>query len=160
MSTVQRRRLKVTKKQTKRQSLSKRRHTKTHPRPNQLSNEWVAIRRSPIEGWGMFAKTHIPARTRICDFYGKDMTIHDFTQKYGPYKHNSLHTYSMRRIGKFIVAKEEPYRSRNMVNFVNEIPGQSNSELRLRGLYSKRDLSPGEEILIDYPATYNRFWLA
>ena len=39
-----------------------------------------------------------------------------FKNKYGEYKQNSLHTYPMRRIWKIIVAKEEPYKSKNLTN--------------------------------------------
>ena len=77
----------------------------------------------------------------------------------GAYKTNSLHTYPMRRIWKILVAKEEPYKSKNLTNYINEIPGKSNCELKLRSLYSKLDIKKGDELLLDYPKDYNRVWL-
>jgi hypothetical protein len=65
----------------------------------------------------------------------------------------------MRRIWKIIVAKEEPYKSKNLTNYINEIKGKSNCELKLRALYAKKDIKKGTELLLDYPLGYNRFWL-
>lgn len=127
-------------------------------RPN-INNDWTIIKKSKIEGLGVFAKTDIPKGTKIADYYGKEMKWKTFKNKYGEYKTNSLHTYPMRRIWKILVAKEEPYRSKNLTNYINEIPGKSNCELKLRALYAKKDIKKGQELLLDYPKDYNRFWL-
>jgi SET domain-containing protein len=128
-------------------------------RPQGAANEWVIIKRSPIEGLGVFAKKDIPRGTKIADYYGEEMKWKTFKERYGEYKTNSLHTYPMRRIWKILVAKEEPYKSRNLVNYINELPGKANCELRLRALFAKRDIQQGEELLLQYPHDYNRFWL-
>ena len=65
----------------------------------------------------------------------------------------------MRRIWKIIVAKEEPYKSENLTNYINEVKGKSNCELKLRSLYAKKDIKKDSELLLDYPLDYNRFWL-
>lgn len=122
-------------------------------------NEFIVIKKSKIEGLGVFAKTDITKGTKIADYYGKEMKWKTFKKKYGEYKSNSLHTYPMRRIWKILVAKEEPYRSKNLTNYINEIHGKSNCELKLRALYAKKDIKKGEELLLDYPKDYNRFWL-
>lgn len=124
-----------------------------------IKNEYVTIKKSKIEGLGVFAATDIPRGTKIADYYGKEMKWKSFTRRYGSYRSNSLHTYPMRRIWKILVAKEEPYRSKNLTNYINEIPGKSNCELKLRALYAKRDIKRGEELLLDYPKDYNRHWL-
>ena len=126
---------------------------------NMINNDLVYIKKSPIEGLGVFAKENIPSGTKIAEYYGKEMKWQSFKNKYGEYKLNSLHTYPMRRIWKIIVAKEEPYKSKNLTNYINEIRGQSNCELKLRSLYSKKDIKKGKELLLDYPEDYNRFWL-
>lgn len=126
---------------------------------NLINNNLVIIKRSNIDGLGVFAKEDIPAGTKIADYYGKEMKWKTFKNKYGEYKSNSLHTYPMRRIWKIIVAKEEPYKSKNLTNYINEITGKSNCELKLRALYAKKDIKKGSELLLDYPKDYNRFWL-
>ena len=65
----------------------------------------------------------------------------------------------MRRIWKIIVAKEEPYRSKNLTNYINENPQKTNAELKLGALYAKKNIRKGSEIYLDYPKDYNRFWL-
>ena len=108
---------------------------------------------------GVFAKRDILKGTKIANYYGKEMKWKTFKHKYGDYKTNSLYTYPMRRIWKILVAKEEPYRSKNITNYINEVKGKSNCELRLRALYAKRDIKKGDELLLDYPKDYNRFWI-
>jgi SET domain-containing protein len=127
-----------------------------------LNTEWndlVIIKKSKVEGLGVFAKRDILKGTKISDYYGKEMKWKTFKNKYGDYKTNSLYTYPMRRIWKILVAKEEPYKSKNITNYINEVKGKANCELRLRALYAKRDIKRGEELLLDYPKDYNRSWL-
>jgi SET domain-containing protein len=122
-------------------------------------NDWVIIKKSKVEGLGVFAKRDILKGTKISNYYGKEMKWKTFKHKYGDYKTNSLYTYPMRRIWKILVAKEEPYRSKNITNYINEKKGKSNCELRLRALYAKRDIKKGDELLLEYPKDYNRFWI-
>lgn len=124
-----------------------------------INNDLAYIKKSDIDGLGVFAKEDIPKGTKISDYYGKEMKWKTFKNKYGEYKLNSLHTYPMRRIWKIIVAKEEPYKSQNLTNYINEIKGKSNCELKLRALYAKKDIKKDTELLLDYPLGYNRFWL-
>lgn len=122
-------------------------------------NDLVLIKKSKVDGLGVFAKRDISKGTKITDYYGKEMKWKTFKNKYGDYKSNSLYTYPMRRIWKILVAKEEPYKSKNVTNYINEKKGKSNCELRLRALYAKRDIKKGEELYLTYPKDYNRTWL-
>jgi SET domain-containing protein len=124
-----------------------------------INNDLVYIKNSDIDGLGVFANKDISKGTKISDYYGEEMSWKAFKSKYGDYKLNSLHTYPMRRIWKIIVAKEEPYKSRNVTNYINEIRGQSNCVLKLRALYAKVDIKKDMELLLDYPDDYNRCWL-
>jgi len=122
-------------------------------------NDLVLIKKSKVDGLGVFTKRDISKGTKITDYYGKEMKWKTFKNKYGDYKSNSLYTYPMRRIWKILVAKEEPYKSKNVTNYINEKKGKSNCELRLRALYAKRDIKKGEELYLTYPKDYNRTWL-
>ena len=122
-------------------------------------NDLVIIKKSNIEGLGVFAKREIPKGTKIADYYGKEMKWKTFKRRYGDYKSNSLHTYPMRRIWKILVAKEEPYKSKNLTNYINELPNKTNCELKLRALYATKDIKKGSELFLKYPKDYNRFWL-
>ena len=136
--------------------------SKTHKiskKIKKINNDLVYIKKSNIDGLGVFAKKDIKKGTKISDYYGKEMKWQTFKNKYGEYKSNSLYTYPMRRIWKIIVAKEEPYKSENLTNYINEIKGKSNCELKLRALYAKKDIKKDSELLLDYPLGYNRFWL-
>ena len=116
----------------------------------------VYKKNSQIHGVGVFAVNNIPNRTKICDYIGIEMSWKDFLNKYGSYKLNSLNTYPMRRIWKIIVAKEEPFKSENLVNFINE--GPANCILKNRCLYALKDILIDEELLLQYPSDYLRSW--
>lgn len=113
-------------------------------------------KKSSIHGVGVFASQNIIKGTKIYDYIGCEMSWKDFKEKYGPYKLNSLNTYPMRRIWKIIVAKEEPFKSENIVNFINE--GPANCILKKRCLYAVKDILIDEELLLKYPDDYNRTW--
>ena len=68
----------------------------------------VTIKKSKIEGLGVFDLTDISYGTKITHYYGKEIKWKTFKICYYDYKSNSLHTYPMTRIWKIIVAKEEP----------------------------------------------------
>lgn len=118
----------------------------------------VYKKNSNIHGVGVFASNTILKGTKICDYIGIEMSWKDFLNKYGSYKLNSLNTYPMRRIWKIIVAKEEPYRSENLINFINEGQGPVNCILKNRCLYALLDISIDEELLLKYPNDYFRTW--
>ena len=123
--------------------------SKTHKiskKIKKINNDLVYIKKSNIDGLGVFAKKDIKKGTKISDYYGKEMKWQTFKNKYGEYKSNSLYTYPMRRIWKIIVAKEEPYKSENLTNYINEIKGKSNCELKLRALYAKKDIKKDSEL--------------
>ena len=112
------------------------------------------IKHSPIQGLGVFAVKFIKKGTKIVDYLGEEICWREFKTKYGPYKFNSLNTFPMRRIWKIIVAKEEPYKSQNIVNFINE--GEPNFILKKRALYALTDIQVDDEFLLKYPRNYFR----
>lgn len=128
---------------------------KTRRRIPKIKNDLVIIKKSKIEGLGVFASQDIPSGSKIADYYGKEMTLKNFKSKYGEYKLNSLNTYRMKRINKIIVAKNEPFRSKNLTNYVNE-SNKPNCILKKRALYTLNDIKKGEELTLKYPENYNR----
>jgi SET domain-containing protein len=120
-------------------------------------NEILTIRTSPIHGLGVFSQKCIKKDTQLVEYFGEEMTWRKFTNKYGKYKYNSQYCYPMKRINKILVAKEEPYRTKNIVNYINE--GESlNVILKKRALYTLTDIGEGEELLLRYPKDYDRTW--
>jgi len=131
---------------------------KTRRRLPLVNNNLVTIKKSKIEGLGVFALVDIPEGTKIADYYGKEMTLKNFKKKYGEYKNNSLNTYRMKRINRIIVAKEEPFKSKNLTNYINETK-KPNCILKKRALYALNYIKKDEELTLKYPEDYNRFWL-
>jgi len=125
---------------------------------NLIKNKLVTIKKSKIDGLGVFALVDIPEGTKIADYYGKEMTLKNFKKKYGEYKNNSLNTYRMKRINRIIVAKDEPFKSKNLTNYINETK-KPNCILKKRALYALNNIKDGEELTLKYPEDYDRFWL-
>lgn len=115
----------------------------------------MEIRTSNIHGFGVFAIRDLQANEKLFDYIGEEMSLSEFREKYGVYKENSLNTYRMKRQNKIIVAKEEPYLSCNIVNFINESLNP-NCVLKKRALYALHDIPNGTELTLKYPADYCR----
>ena len=128
---------------------------KTRRRLPSIKNDLVIIKKSKIEGLGVFAKVDIPKNTKIAHYYGKEMTLKNFKSKYGEYKTNSINTYRMKRIKRISVAKLEPFKSKNLTNYINESK-KNNCILKKRALYTLNKIKKGEELTLRYPENYNR----
>lgn len=118
----------------------------------------MEIKQSPIEGLGLFATKDIKRNEKLCEYTGELMSLKEFREKYGNYKQNSLNTYRMKRINRIIVAKEEPFLSTNLVNYINESL-TPNCVLRKRALYALQDIPKDTELTLMYPKDYNRNYI-
>jgi len=116
------------------------------------------IKQSPVHGLGVFASQDIKKGSKICDYYGEEMSWKEFREKYGDYKQNSLNTYPMKRIWRIIVAKDEPYKTENVVNYINETL-EANVVLKKKALYAKTEIKQGQEFFLNYPSKYNRDYI-
>lgn len=115
----------------------------------------LVVQPSPINGLGLFTSQPVKKGQKLFLYIGQEMTLREFKLKYGEYKLNSLNTYRMKRIHKIIVAKEEPYKTDNMVNYINESK-TPNCVLKNRHLVALRDIDAGEELTLQYPSDYCR----
>jgi len=115
----------------------------------------LAVKDSSIEGCGLFTLIDLKAGEKIINYFGEEMTLHEFKSIYGEYKFNSLHTYRMKRINKIIVAKREPYLSSNLINYTNE-SSTPNCILKKRALYALIDIPAHTELTLKYPSDYCR----
>ena len=61
---------------------------KTRRRIPKIKNDLVIIKKSKIEGFGVFASKDIISGTKISDYYGKEMKWKTFKNRYGEYKSN------------------------------------------------------------------------
>jgi len=137
--------------------------SKSLPNPT-FKNEYVEAKKSniPNAGRGVFAKVDIPKGTRIADFEGKFMTYKDYNEKYTLPNGTVDRRYSYRMDNRshqpgVIVAKDKPYLTKNIVNYINE--GKPvNVELKKKGLYAKTDIDAGDELYLKYPKMYHRDW--
>ena len=118
----------------------------------------LIVKNSSIHGLGVFTETAIKSGEKLFDYIGEEMSLKLFKQKYGEYKYNSINTYRMKRINKILVAKEEPYKSKNIVNYINEA-SNPNCVLKKKALYALKDIEPNEELTLKYPNDYNRDYL-
>lgn len=110
----------------------------------------LVVKKSKIHGLGLFAGSNFPAGAVITEFLGVKMPMATFVRRYG---NDWKFVYKARDY--VIVAKEEPWRSNNLINYVNEgaVP---NVMLKKRKLIALRPIKKGEEFLLRYHKEYNR----
>lgn len=114
--------------------------------------------KSSIHGIGLFSSVPIKKGEKIIEYVGEVMTLAEFKERYGQYKYSSLNTYIMKRQNKIIVAKEEPYKTINLINCINE-SSNPNCILKCRWLVASRDIDKIEELTLKYPKTYFRDYI-
>lgn len=122
--------------------------------PSTFENEYVYTAPSPIHGVGIFAKRQIKKGTLIQMYQGVEMTWNEFKSLYVSYKSNPYYTYPMRRTWKILSAKEPPYLTSNISNYINSILNTYNVVLKKKGLYALVDIMEGEELSLNYPKDY------
>ena len=114
-------------------------------------NDIVIIKKSPIAGYGVFAKHSIPKGTPIAYFFGIEMSTADIRLKYGNFR-----CCLRRPFRKWICSRELPH----IINFVNGVgfgksaDMQPNCVIKQRWLLPTRDIKQGEELLLKYPKGY------
>jgi SET domain-containing protein len=118
-------------------------------------SEYLAVLDSSIDGKGLFTLSSRKAGEKIIDYFGEEMSLSEFKNLYGIYKLNSLHTYRMKRQNRILVAKQEPYLSKNVINYTNENINP-NCVLKKRALYALHDINANEELTLLYPKDYYR----
>lgn len=116
----------------------------------------VCIKKSEVDGLGLFAVEPIVKGTKIAYFTGVEMTYKEIKERYGNdwrciYKRMPWQTQ--------IVSKD----CKNLINFVNDgvhnqkIP-KFNCILKRRWLVAIEDIPAGQELLLKYPESYWKFW--
>jgi SET domain-containing protein len=118
-------------------------------------SENLAVLDSSIDGKGLFTLSSRKAGEKIIDYFGEEMTLSEFKNLYGIYKLNSIYTYRMKRQNRILVAKQEPYLSKNVINYTNENINP-NCVLKKRALYALHDINANEELTLLYPKDYYR----
>jgi len=112
----------------------------------------LSIKESLINGKGVFANIDIPSGTFLHYFQGIEMSYKDFKEKYND---DTRYCYSLRRQNKIIVAKDEPYYSYNISNYMNE-SNNPNTIFKKRAVYTLYNIKKGDELLLKYPRNYPR----
>ena len=111
----------------------------------------LRIDKSNIDNHGVFANIDLSANTLLHYFKGIEMNYKEFNELYDDTKY----CYSMRRINKIIVGKDEPYKSQNLSSYMNE-SNDPNIIFKKRAVYTLRDIKKDEECLLKYPLNYKR----
>ena len=107
----------------------------------------------PNAGTGLFVKDSVKKNTKLCDYFGRELTYREFKISYP----NGIDKYFYKGRNIFyLLADEEPYLSQSAINYINE--STPNCILKKRSLYSTKDLTVGEELFLSYPKYYKRTW--
>jgi hypothetical protein len=112
----------------------------------------LELKKSPVEGWGIFATQDFPKNFPIGEFIGNYMKHADFKKQYG---NNIQYCYFKRRTWEYRVAKEQ----RNFITYINDgkhgfSEPKVNCYLKKWYAYTSRPIKAGEELFLDYGRYY------
>ena len=108
----------------------------------------LELKPSPIHGLGIFAKEDIKAKKYLGEYEGVKYSLKDFKEKYG---NDTEHCYVAKRYNYILCAKE----NRNWISFINESK-EPNCIIHAHKLKTIKDIVKGEELFLQYPASYPR----
>lgn len=116
----------------------------------------VAVRRSPIDGFGVFAAEDIPAQKKIGEIRGESISVSEARRRAEGRQRIMIVEISARKAID-ASASQDPMR------FTNHAC-TPNARLTIRDgrieFYALRAISPGEEITVDYGETHHNGTLA
>lgn len=116
----------------------------------------VEVRPSPIDGHGAFAREAIPARLKIGEIRGESISVAEARIRATRHERIMIVELSRRKAIDF-TASTDPMR------FTNH-SCQPNARLCIRQgrveFYAVRDISPGEEVTVNYGETHHDGQLA
>ncbi|MCS6946181.1 MAG: SET domain-containing protein-lysine N-methyltransferase [Steroidobacteraceae bacterium] len=115
-----------------------------------MSEELIEVRKSPIHGYGVFARRAIPKGTRIIEYIGERISHAEADRRYADHDVNDNHTFL------FIVDRRTVIDAGvggNAARFINH-SCDGNCESVIDGgrvfIEAVRDIAPGEELGYDY----------
>lgn len=111
----------------------------------------VAVRRSRIDGFGVFAAEPVPARRKIGEVTGEEISVSEGRRRAATLERIMIVETSHRRAVD-LAHSTDPMR------FTNHSCAP-NARLTIRDghieFYALRDIAPGEEITVDYGETHH-----
>lgn len=114
-------------------------------------NEWMELRRSPIQGLGGFAAVDIPKGTRIIEYTGEKITNAEADRRYDDEKMERHHTFLFILNQRTVV--DAAYGGGNAARFINHSCDPNCEAVIERGhiwIDAIRDIPAGTELVYDY----------
>jgi SET domain-containing protein len=115
-----------------------------------MSHPLVVVRRSPIQGRGVFARVDIPRGKRIIEYVGERITDAEATARYDDEKMARHHTFLFGVSDDLVI---DANRVGNEARFINH-SCDPNCESVIVGkrvyIYARRRIPAGAELLYDY----------
>ena len=116
----------------------------------------VAVRKSAIDGFGAFAAEPIPARRKIGEIRGESISVSEARRRAAGRERIMIVEVSARKA-------IDAHASTDPMRFTNH-GCRPNARLTIRDgrieFYALRDITPGEEITVDYGETHHQGTLA
>lgn len=111
----------------------------------------VAVRRSPIDGFGVFAQEPVPRWRKIGEVRGESISIDEARRRAAQLERIMIVEISD-KVAIDLAGSTDPMR------FTNH-SCQPNGQLRIQAgrieFYALRDIAPGEEITVNYGQTHH-----
>jgi uncharacterized protein len=119
-------------------------------RPRARSNPWLVIRSSGIHGRGAFARTDIPAGTRIIEYTGERVSNAEADRRYDDARMKRHHTFLFILNSRTVVDGAVGGNESRFINHSCDPNCESVIEGRHIWVDAIRDIPRGEELAYDY----------
>src|SRR3954468_15852257 len=136
-------------KRTSRKTTSRAR-TRAPKRARTPANPWIVVRNSRIHGRGVFARTEIPAGTRIIEYTGEKLTNAEADRRYDDARMKRHHTFLFILTTRTVVDGNVGGNESRFLNHSCDPNCESVIEGRHIWIEAVRDIPRGAELAYDY----------
>ena len=118
-------------------------------------NPWLVLRRSPIQGRGVFARTDIPRGTRLIEYTGEKISNAEADRRYEDELMGRHHTFLFILNSRTVI---DAARGGNIAKYINH-SCDPNCVAWIEGQHiwidAEKDIREGEELTYDYEYDYD-----
>jgi SET domain-containing protein len=119
-------------------------------RTRSAANPWLVMRRSAIQGRGVYARVEIPCGTRLIEYTGERISHSEADRRDDEERKNRHHTFLFILNSRTVIDARHGGNISKYINHSCEPNCEARHERGSIWIYAIRDIYPGEELTYDY----------
>ena len=119
-------------------------------RTRSVANPWLVMRRSAIQGRGVYARVDIPAGTRLIEYIGERITHAEADRRDEEERKHRHHTFLFILNSRVVIDARYGGNISRFINHSCDPNCEARHEASSIWIYAIRDIRAGEELAYDY----------